>query len=128
MSPIVKELKLKSSKLKILLSTKLLSPLAHINSSIERFNAEFLRNLILLEKFNEAFAFSQSVWNEDELFFESDLLLGLNSFKKKDYKNSVKYFERLNKISQYNLFFDDFIVNLIILSMVKSNQRNSSRF
>ena len=79
-----------------------------------RFNAEFLRNLILLEKFNEAFAFSQSVWNEDELFFESDLLLGLNSFKKKDYKNSVKHFERLNKISQYNLFFDDFIGNVLI--------------
>ena len=48
-----------------------------------RFNAEFLRNLILLEKFHEAFAFSESVWDKNELFFESDLLLGLNSFKKK---------------------------------------------
>ena len=59
-----------------------------------RFNAEFLRNLILLEKFHEAFAFSESVWDKNELFFESDLLLGLNSFKKKDYKNSEKYFKR----------------------------------
>ena len=79
-----------------------------------RYNVEFLTNLVLLEKFERAFAFSESLWNENELFFEGDLLLGLNFFKNKDYKNSEKYFERLNKISQYNLYFDDLIGNILV--------------
>ena len=45
------------------------------------YNIEFIRTLVLLEKFNKAFDFSESVWNKDELFFEGDLLLGLNFFK-----------------------------------------------
>ena len=53
-----------------------------------------------LEKFNKALEFSESVWSEDEFFFEADLLLGLDSFVKKDYKKAEKYFERLNKISR----------------------------
>jgi tetratricopeptide (TPR) repeat protein len=77
----------------------------------------------LLEKFDEAFIFSKSVWDENELFFEADLLLGLDSFKKKDYKNSEKYFERLNKISRYNVFFDDLIGNVLI-SWSQASQGN----
>ena len=88
-----------------------------------KFNVEFVRMLVLLEKFDEAFIFSKSVWDKNELFFEADLLLGLDSFKKKDYKNSEKYFERLNKISRYNLFFDDFIGNVLI-SWSQASQGN----
>jgi len=73
-----------------------------------KFNIEFIRTLVLLEKFEQAFVFSKSVWNEDELFFETDLLLGLNFFIKEDYINAEKYFERLNKISQHNFVFDNF--------------------
>ena len=76
------------------------------------FNIEFIRTLVLLEKFNQAFTFSKSVWNENEIFFETDLLLGLDYFIKKDYINAEKHFERLNKISRYNLFFGDFIGNI----------------
>ena len=47
------------------------------------FNVKFIHTLILLEKFDKAFAFSNSIWIEDELFFEIDLLLGLESFIKK---------------------------------------------
>ena len=43
-----------------------------------RFNIEFIRTLILLEKFEQAFVFSKSVWTDNELFFEADLLLGLD--------------------------------------------------
>ena len=46
-------------------------------------------------------------------FFEGDLLLGLNFFKKKDYKNAEKYFKKLNKVYRYNIF-DDFIGNVLI--------------
>ena len=78
-----------------------------------KFNIEYLRTLIILEKFDDAFLFSKSVWAKDELFFEADLILGLNFFSKKDYVNAEKHFERLNKISKYNLFFDDFIGNIL---------------
>ena len=71
-----------------------------LKSKHSQFNIEFIRTLILLEKFKEAFAFSNSVWTEEDLFFEADLLLGLDSFIKKDHKKAEKYFERLNQISQ----------------------------
>ena len=48
------------------------------------------------------FAFSKKAWTQDELFFEADLLLGINSFVEKNYINAEKYFERLNKVSRYN--------------------------
>ena len=67
-----------------------------------KFNVEFVRTLVLLEKFDEAFIFSKSIWDENELFFEADLLLGLDSFMKRDYIKAEKYFERLNEISRYN--------------------------
>ena len=88
-----------------------------------KFNVEFVRTLVLLEKFDEAFIFSKSIWDENELFFEADLLLGLDSFKKKDYKNSEKYFKRLNKISRYNVFFDELIGNVLI-SWSQASQGN----
>ena len=40
-----------------------------------RFNIEFISTLILIEKFEQAFAFSKSVWTDDEFVFETDLLL-----------------------------------------------------
>ena len=79
-----------------------------------QFNIEFIRTLIQLGKIEKALAFSKEVWTEGELFFEADLLLGLNSFLKRDYIMAQKYFERLNKISRYNLFFDNFVGNTLI--------------
>ena len=88
-----------------------------------RFNIEFIRTLILIGKFEQAFAFSKSVWTDDEFVFETDLLLGLDYFVKKDYINAEKHFERLNKISRYNLFFDGFIGNVLI-AWSKASQGN----
>ena len=88
-----------------------------------RFNAEYIRTLILIEKFEQAFAFSKSVWTNDEFIFETDLLLGLDYFINKDYVNAETHFERLNKISQYNLFFNDFIGNVLI-AWSKASQGN----
>ena len=42
---------------------------------------------------------------QDELFFEADLLLGLNFFIKKDYINAEKHFERLNRNFSIQSFF-----------------------
>ena len=88
-----------------------------------KFNAEYIRTLILIEKFEQAFAFSKNVWTNDEFIFEADLLLGLDYFIKKDYINAETHFERLNKISQYNLFFNDFISNVLI-AWSKASQGN----
>ena len=100
---------------------KYLGNIKSIHNIHSQYNIEFLRTLVLLGKFKQANTFSQKVWSEDELFFEADLLLGLNSFLKKDYKNAEKYFERLNKISQYNFVFDNFIGNVLI-AWVKASQ------
>ena len=86
-----------------------------------RFNAEYIRTLILLEKFEQAFAFSKNVWTKNEFIFETDLLLGLNYFINKDYINAETHFERLNKVSKYNLFFNNFIGNVLI-SWSKASQ------
>ena len=91
------------------------------------FNIKFIRLLVLLEKFDQAFNFAKDVWKEEEFVFEIDLLLGLEAFLKKDYINAEKYFLRLNRISRYNIYFDDFFGN-ILLSWVKAseNKKNES--
>ena len=54
-----------------------------IKNKHSEFNVEFIRTNVLLGKFKQAFAFSESTWSKNELFFETDLLLGLDSFIKK---------------------------------------------
>ena len=88
-----------------------------------KFNTEYTRTLVLLGKIKESFTFSKSIWKEEELLFETDILLGLQSFIKKDYANAEKYFKRLNKISRQNLIFDDFVGNVLI-AWVKASQGN----
>ena len=104
---------------------KYLNKIQSLKNSHHNFNIQFIRTLILLEKFEQAFAFSKSVRLEDEFFFETDLLLGLESFVKKDYLNAEKYFVRLNKIYRYNLLFEDFLGN-ILLSWVKASRNNKN--
>ena len=91
------------------------------------FNVKYIRSLVMTKKFKEAFAFSKSVWSEDEMFFETDLLLGLDYFIKKDYVNAEKHFERLNELSRYNLLFNDFFGNtLIAWTKATQNKKNES--
>jgi len=94
-------------------SYKYLKKIQILKKHHSKYNAEFLTTLVVLEKFDKAFTFSESVVNKDQFFFEGDLLLGLNFFKNKDYQNAEKYFQKLNKIYRYNLF-DDFIGNVLI--------------
>ena len=102
---------------------KYLNKVQSLKNDHSNFNVQFIRTLILLEKFKQAFAFSKDVWLEDEYFFETDLLLGLEFFIKNDYLNAEKHFERLNKISRYNLLFDDFLGNILI-AWIKASENN----
>ena len=94
-------------------SFKYLKKIQLLEKHHSKYNAEFLSTLVILGKFDRAFAFLGRTSHEDEFFFEGDLLLGLNFFKKKDYKNAEKYFKKLNKVYRYNIF-DDFIGNVLI--------------
>ena len=78
------------------------------------YNVQFLRSLILLNKFDEAFSFSKEIWDEDILYFDADLLLGIKYFIEEDFLNAEKYFSRLNSFTKYNLFLDDFLGNVLI--------------
>ena len=102
---------------------KYLNKVQSLKNDHSNFNVQFIRTLILLEKFKQAFAFSKDVWLEDEYFFETDLLLGLEFFIKNDYLNAEKHFERLNKISRYNLLFEDFLGNILI-AWIKASENN----
>ncbi len=61
------------------------------------FNIEFIRTLVLLDKFEEAVKFSKNVLEENNFFYEANLILGLDYFIKKEYKKAEKHFERLEK-------------------------------
>ena len=102
---------------------KYLNKVQSLKNDHSNFNVQFIRTLILLEKFEQSFAFSKDVWLEDEYFFETDLLLGLEFFIKNDYLNAEKHFERLNKISRYNLLFEGFLGNILI-AWIKASENN----
>ena len=91
----------------------------------KNYDANFVRLLILLGRFDEAISFSKSIWSEEELLFEADLILGINYFNKNDFENAKKHFLRLNQISKYNLFFDKFFGN-ILMSLVEATQGNKA--
>ena len=62
------------------------------------YNINFIRTLVLLEKFDLAFAFANKLKDEGKLFFEADLLLGIEALINNDYLNSKKYFSKLNNL------------------------------
>ena len=100
-----------------------LKKVTFLKNSHSNFNVEFIRTLVLIEKFEKAVEFSRSIWNEEELIFEADLLLGLESFLKKDYVSAERYFDRLNRLSEHNIFFDNFIGN-VLTAWSKASQGN----
>ena len=93
------------------------------NFNHNNFNLDFIRTLVLLEKFDEAIAFSKNTWNREDAIFEADLLIGINYFIRKDYIKAEQHFKRLNKISKYNIFFDNFIGN-VLLAWTEAAKKN----
>lgn len=101
-----------------------------LKNSHHNFNIKFIRTLILLEKFEQAFEFSKDIWVEDEFFFEADLLLGLNYFINKNYPKAQKHFKRLNKTFRYSLSDEDFLSDTLVVwsEASKGNKKESFDF
>ena len=94
----------------------------------DNFNIQFIRTLVLLEKFEKAFAFSKDIWREDELIFETELLLGIQAFVNKDFVNAEKHFERMNKISNYEISFEQLFGNILMSWVQASNGDEKASF
>ena len=107
-----------------------LKKVQYLKGGHSNFDTQFIRTLVLLEKFEEAFSFSKKIWVEKEYFYEADLLLGLQSFINQDYLNAEKHFQRLNRISEHNLLFDDFMGNILItwIKAAENNKEESFKF
>ena len=93
---------------------KYLKEIKSLKKSHNNFNIEFIQTLVLLGKFKDAFEFSDDIWNEDELLFETDLLLGLNYLINQKYSKANKHFKRLNKTNRYNLPIESFLSNMLL--------------
>ena len=100
-----------------------LNKVRSLKNKHSNFNVQFIRTLILLGKFEQAFAFSQNVWSEDKFFFEAELLLGIKAFANNDFAGAEKYFERMNKVSQYKISFEEFLGNILI-AWVKASEND----
>jgi tetratricopeptide (TPR) repeat protein len=107
-------------------SFKYLKKINNLKGKHYNYNTQFIRSLILLNKFEEAFTFANDTWKEDELFFEADLLLGIKYFLEKDYDKAKKYFKKANKTSRSNLLFEDFFGN-IFLSWIEAINKNQEK-
>ncbi len=91
------------------------------------YNIQFARTLVLLDKFDQAYSFLNETWNEDEYFFESDLLLGLESFLNEDFSKAEKHFKRINNSSNYDFYFEDFLGNMMLawITSVQKDQKGA---
>ena len=106
---------------------KYLNKVQSLKNVHSNYSIQFVRSLILLEKFKEASEFSKSVWDDDNYLYEVDIILGLESFLKKDYNNASKHFQRLNKFSEHYLFLENFLSNVLMswVSAVQNNKKDS---
>ena len=102
-------------------SYKYLTKVQILKNNHSKFNIEYLRSLVLVERFDEAFKFAKSIPNKDDPFYDVDLLLGLDFFEKEDYENAEKHFRRLNNISRQNIHFENFVGNILI-AWIKASQ------
>ena len=76
------------------------------------FDANYLFALVLLEKYDESFAYARDLNLENKEIAEANLLLGINSYINNDYFDAEKYFTRLKNIS-YNYYnFENFFIAL----------------
>ena len=102
----------------------------HLKNEHDNFNIQFIRTLVILEKYNEAFMFSKKIWSENEILFESDILLGIHSLMKDDYSKALKHFQRINKIFSYDLYIEKILANILIswTEAARGNKTNSFKF
>jgi len=107
---------------------KYLNKAQSIKKDHTNFNRQFLRTLVLLEKFDQAFTFSKDILIYDKDFFELNLLLGLNFFINKDYPSAENYFKKLNKVSQQNFLIDSLVSDILVLWTNASKNKKDKSF
>ena len=92
----------------------------HIN-----FNIQFLRSLVLVDKFDKSFNYVESLNPEARDFNEANLLMALNYFIKHDNKNAEKYFKRVHKNSENNFYFENYLSSFLY-SILKASEGNKA--
>ncbi len=109
---------------------KYLNKVQDLKSKHDNYNIKFLRTLVQLNKFGEAFLFSKSIWKEEEIFFEIELIMGLNFLMDKNYSRAAIHFQRLDKIPIYDIFFKGLFGNVLNAwtEAFQKNKKNSFNF
>tara|TARA_Y100000590_G_scaffold1678_1_gene2138 strand:- start:5936 stop:7651 length:1716 start_codon:yes stop_codon:yes gene_type:complete len=107
---------------------KYLNKVKSIKNVHNNYNIQYLQTLVLLEKFKEAFSFSEKIWAKDQLLFEADLLLGIRYLVEEDYKKAEEHFKRLNVNSPSNLYFSDYFENVFISWIKAFNNEKEESF
>jgi len=100
-----------------------LDKIKNLSTNHDNYKVTFLNTLIQLGKFDEAFNFSKNIWNKEELFFEVELIMGLNFFLNENYSKAEMHFRRLSKIPRYDIFSSDIFEN-ILNAWVKAAEKN----
>jgi len=109
-------------------SFRFLNKAQSLKNKHTNFNVQFIRAMILLEKFKQAFVFAKNIWKEDVFFFEADLLLGIQAFVNEDYINAEKHFNRISKISEYDLLLEDLLGKILIVWTKASQNKKEDSF
>ena len=91
------------------------------------YNVQFLRTLISLEKFNEAFIYANSLSREESNFTEANLLIGMDAFLRKNYTKAEKYFQRLNNNTDGTDFFFQDLLGNVLITWVEASKLNEKQ-
>ena len=103
-----------------------LDKIKKIKKDYGNYNIKYIHTLVLLKKFDQACSFSENLQKKNNSFYEIDLLLGLNYFIKEDYQKAEKHFTNLNKTSERNPIYKNFLGD-ILLSWTYAAQNNKEK-
>jgi len=100
----------------------------HLKDSHENYNLQFLRTLVLLKRFDQAFFFLKTLKSKENLFFEADLMLGLNYFLDKDFKKAKEHFFKLNEMGGDVIGFQNLFGNILMAWVEASEGKKNDSF
>jgi len=102
-----------------------LNEIKELGEEHQNFNINFIRTLVELEKFGELFSFLNKQKNTLN-FYDANLLLGLDSLVKKNYKDSEKFFEKLKflKKSNYHDSILEELISNVMLGWLEASKQN----
>ena len=87
-------------------SQKFFKKLDNFETKNQNYSSKFIQSLVNLEKYNEAYLYAKRLEAKNLSSFESNLILGLFEFKKKNYTKAEFYFDRLKPTFKHRLIFD----------------------